>query len=303
MYEINTIADLGQLDAKQQVELLRALKVKKRLQAFLLARAKLRDFEPYERRCEYCSEGIRRVKPRDFTGIHPSSMEGCIKALWYAAADHYYEDCSFTKQMVNKHDSRMQLLFDWGTAMHNTLQGYGEDGAWGKPEDYHKEIVVSPESSPVAAELWVKGHADARVDNYVVEDVPTVGTVSVRMIHEYKSMREDAFRALHTPKPAHRWQATLYGGILDVPIVLYLYASKDTSQLQDFPVPFEPKLWDQIVTKIERVQHLVQRWALPKWEETAYKEDPFSCKTCPYQKICKPPMPKKPKQTSFRGFR
>jgi hypothetical protein len=291
MYRIETISDYESLDADQKVQLLKALKVKKRLETYLLARASKKAFEPYSRDCEHCYGGKVIIRPRDDSGIHPSGVFGCVQALWYCAADYVYEECDYNDQASNRFEARMHMLFEWGGALHKTLQGFGIDGAWCDPEQYHHEVALDPETNPVAADLWIKGHADARIDNYLVEDVPTIGDVSVRMIHEYKSMKQEKFDKQMAPKPEHKWQATVYAGVLDVPIVTYLYVGKNTSHIQDFPVGFDRNIWDIIVAKIRLVQKLVLAWQRPHTRRTPAASDKtkYDCKQCKFFGICEHP--------------
>ncbi len=117
-----------------------------------------------------------------------------------------------------------------------------------------------------------------------------MGQVSIRVIHEYKSINDNGYTNLKSPKVDHKWQASIYSRVFDVPIVVYLYINKDSNKLVDFPVPFDFELWTSIEQKIEKIQHYVNGQQVPPWEETSAVLKPKDCESCPYLRICNPPQ-------------
>ncbi len=298
MLVINTISEFYSLSEHHRVAIIKALETKTKLIDWLDKKAR----EPkrwhkhrFVGKCRNCSgTGKYEHVPRDSRDIHPSQITKCLKKLWF--------DCSVSEHIDNDGDKvpfyvwaedyvepYLQMTFDQGHGLHDQYQGYGRRGAWGK--HYEEEVRIDPDTGelPVAEAYWIRGSVDAILAPYII-DVPGIGQVSIRVIHEYKSIKDSEYDALKAPKPDHKWQATIYARVFDIPLVVYLYINKDSNKLKDFPVPFDFGLWEVIEKKIERVQYYVERKTLPVWEETSAVHKPYECGRCPYLRLCNPPQ-------------
>jgi CRISPR/Cas system-associated exonuclease Cas4 (RecB family) len=295
---INTISDFYALSETHRVAILKALDTKTRLIDWLDKEArkpKRWHKHSFRGKCRNCNgEGTYLHVPRDARDIHPSQITRCLKKIWF--------DCSVSGQVDNDGDQvpfyvyseeyvdpYSQMIFDQGHGLHDQYQSYGNKGAWGK--NYVDEVPIDPDSGqlPMAEAYWIRGAVDALLDPYVIQ-VPGIGPVGIRIIHEYKSINDNNYQNLKSPKPDHKWQASIYSWVFDVPIVVYLYINKDNNKLADFPVPFDFALWSTIEQKIERVQFYVDRRQVPPWEETSAVHKPSECEKCPYLRICNPPQ-------------
>lgn len=298
MLTINTIADFYNLSEYHRTAILKALDTKTRLIDWLDKKAR----QPtrwhkhkFTGKCRECDgTGSYTHTPRDSRDIHPSQITKCVKKIWF--------DCSVSSDLDNDGDNipfyvyseeyinpYLQMTFDQGHGIHNQYQGYGLRGAWG--DNYNIETVIDPDtrSLPLAEAYWIRGSVDALLSPYII-DVPGIGRVAIRVIHEYKSMNDNSYTSAKSPKPDHKWQASIYARVFDVPIVVYLYINKDSNKLADFPVPFDFQLWEVIEKKIDKVQYYVNGKASPPWEETAAVHNPKECESCPYLRICNPPQ-------------
>jgi hypothetical protein len=174
------------------------------------------------------------------------------------------------------HEARELLIFDIGTAAHNMFQAFGMAGAWGSY--YKPEIPI--EATEVAQDLYIVGHADA--DNIlVIDDIAGWPIFEVGIVHEYKTINDNGFDSLKgKPKPQHKRQATIYSACLNRPVVVYLYFNKNNSNIQDFPVQFDPTVWEDIRKRV----------AVVKAALIAQKEPPaevgYHCSQCPYVYQC-----------------
>lgn len=295
MLEIMTIGDYMALPALQREEIQKALRVRDRLDKWLdrVVNTKRPPLLQSEwKKCKACDPeypGWVLHEPRNNSDIHPSQVNKCIKKLWY--------DCAGYAQYQEEHiEPRLQRTFDLGHAWHHTVQGYGRGGAWCDKEHYHDEVEIDPDklgpdgrpTLPVAHHLWIRGSVDAIIDRYVIPDVPTLGDVTVRMVHEYKTINSNGFTNLKRPKPEHKWQAMIYSAVFDVPLVVFLYLNKDTSAQIDYPIQFDGALWQQIEQKLLTVRHYIEADQFPPWEITSAVKDPAECKECGYLKICEP---------------
>ncbi len=298
MLTINTIQEFYALSENHRIAILKALNTKARLLDWLdkEARKPTRWHKhSFKGKCRECDgSGYYVHSPRDSRDIHPSQVTKCVKKLIY--------DCSITDQADADGDRipyyvygesytepYLQMILDQGHGLHHQFQGYGLAGAWGNHYSIETEIDPDAGDLPLAEVYWIRGSVDGLLSPDII-DVPGIGKVGIRVIHEYKSINSHGYSELKAPKPDHKWQASIYSRIFNVPVVVYLYINKDSMQLADFPVPFDMGLWDSIEKRIERVQFYVNRGHLPPWEETSAVHKPKECETCPYLRICNPPQ-------------
>ncbi len=302
MLVINTIAEFLALPMNAQNEILRSIRAKDRLDNFLNGLNNPKKIEPHWVACKHCDAGkCKKCDPtfpgwhwlsphvRDNSDIHPSQIDKCLKYLVLCCSGYadYHEE---------RIDPRLRRIFDMGTVWGMQIQHYGKKGAWGDPADYQDEAPIDPDAAafdgtpilPVAAEHWIKGAADALLHRYFIE-CPTLGTVCLRIVHEYKTINSNGFDKLTRPKPEHKKQATIYAAVFNAPVVVYIYTNKDNCNLADFPVAFDYTIWNEIVQKVQRVQSYVTNNAVPPWEETAVAHSPTDCAHCPLKRVCQPP--------------
>jgi hypothetical protein len=188
--------------------------------------------------CNKCDKrGFINLQPRH-AGIHPSQLpHPCLLKIYWQMEG---------REERETHDNRTLLIFDLGHAVHHMFQNYGSSGCWG--ERYTPEIHMTEGSHPLATELMIEGHADA--DNIlVIDDIEHAPIYEVGIVHEYKTMKTANFNKLTRPKPEHQQQAIIYSGVLNRPVVVYLYLSKDDQNLADFPVEFNPTTWSTMEQK------------------------------------------------------
>jgi len=302
MIEINTIQDFFNLPLQSRYEIQKALRTKDRLEQFIIGQRKVvgQEVKPVDAahwsECRACTKTgqpgwVWVEQRRDDNDIHPSQIDKCIKTLYYACTGQ-------TAQAEEKHEPRLQLIFDLGHAWHDVLQKYGRRGAWVEPQDYFHEVPIDPDAMtpdgqpvlPVAHRYWIRGSADALLQRYSLANVPGLGDVVIRVIHEYKTMNSGQFTKLTSPKPEHKRQANIYAAVFNVPLVVYLYTNKDNCGMQDFPVPFDHSIWSEIATKCDQVQYYVNNEMMPPWEETSAVKNPRECEGCGYLKLCQPPL-------------
>jgi len=269
--QLHTIDQWFSVDQQVRSILLKALRVKERLWAYRLKleQEKMELKESKWVPCSKCQQtGWCWKHPRK-AGIHPSAISTTpclLKVYWEAIG----------REAAVMHEAKHLLLFDLGTAVHDMLQRYGTNGAWG---DYYKpEIAI--EDTPAAKELLIVGHADA--DNIIViDDIPGAPIFEVGVVHEYKTINDAGFTGLKgKPKPQHTAQATIYAGCLNRPVVVYLYINKNNSNMEDFPIQFDVNVWNQIRSRAETVRNclVVQQEPTP--------DVGYHCSQCPYVYNC-----------------
>jgi hypothetical protein len=295
MLTINTISEFQSLHVSHQEEVLRGIRAKDRLDTFLLSLNKAPPpEEPHWVKCHKCHPDYpgwhwKEQHVRDNSDIHPSQIDKCLKYLVLCCsgvAEHHEE-------VVNP---QLRMIFDIGHAWHHVMQTYGRKGAFCEPQYYHPEEPIDPDAVtfdghpalPIANEFWIRGSADALIDQYQLS-TPSLGDVSIRLIHEYKTIKSTQYEKLTRPKPEHKKQATIYSAVFNVPVVVYLYTNKDNCQLADFPVPFDNGIWNDIVQKVRLIQHHTDSGQMVPWEHTSALLAPNECTQCGLRKVCKPP--------------
>ena len=210
---------------------------------------------------------IGRTTGKSPNGQYPM---GCARALGYGYTSAPAEG-SWTP--------RNRRILDTGTAIHSQLQMYLAEVAKRrkKTETFEKEALISPETNPIADVLDISGHTDGI---YTI----TLPQVSVRFGIEIKSINDAGFKATKSVHPEHAVQGTIYQACLDLPVMLFLYYSKNDSNMAEFIQMFDPAIWHEIQSKINIVRECLYKGIEP------VQEVGFGCKTCKYKAICKPPQ-------------
>lgn len=308
MLEINTIQDFYALSQEQRGDICRNIKTIERLKGYLqtLNDEKPKEEKPPEwipcKRCETKGWILDEHEERNNADIHASTIHRCMKYIWYSCNDYVFE----AKRNISP-ESR--LIFDHGHALHHMLQTYGKKGAWGSPLDYQPEAIILPNEQeaiekrahilPEAIKYRIRSSVDAVLWKYIVPDIRGIGDVSIRLIHEYKSIgpgkpKKDGglyggFADLKGPKLEHKQQAMIYSHVFNVPIVVFIYYNKGNDQLIDFPVPYESLTWNYVRSRIDKILAYVEDKTPPPWEYTSAIMNPSECTNCDYLHICKPP--------------
>jgi len=308
MLEINTIQDYFSLSSEQQGDICRNIKTVERLKGYLqtLNNPKPTEDKPPEwvpcKKCETRGWVLDEHVARNNADVHASTIHKCLKYIWYGCSD-------YANQGVSNISPESRLIFDHGHTLHYMLQSYGRKGAWGAPVDYQPEAVILPDEQeaierkahvlPEAIKYRIRSSVDAVLWRYIVPNVRGLGDVSIRLIHEYKSISPGrpnkdgtmygGYAGLNGPKPEHKHQATIYSHCFNVPIVVFVYYNKGNDQLIDFPIPYSSVTWNYVKSRIEKVLRFVDEGVPPPWEYTSAIMNPAECNTCDYLHICNPP--------------
>ena len=159
-------------------------------------------------------------------------------------------------------DARILRLFDHGDYIQmqilNSLFSLGIVRA--------SEIRIPPQE-------LVSGRADAIItlDNelYVVD---------------FKSMNSMVFRKLEEPKEENVNQIQLYLHYFKIPKGILLYMSKDTSELKDFVIQYNPKLAQSLLKGLETLDKKIKANIVPE-RLTNYSQN-WQCQYCQFKDIC-----------------
>lgn len=280
--QLHTIDQWLATDPTIRAEVLRNIKLKDRLYRWLVEHEK-KDKKLTEatwKKCGECDGVGHYLKEPRYDGIHPSQLpHPCMLKI--------FNDMIGVKGEM-RHEARLLLIFALGTAAHKMFQGYGDKGAWGP--HYRKEAAIQADLQELAETLMIEGHADA--DNILtIEEIPGV-IIEIGLVHEYKTINSNGFEKLTRPKPEHKTQAMVYSAALNRPVVVYMYLNKNDSNIADFPVPFEPELWQTINQKCETLlgyyshhEAVTSQGGTPTLPPA---EVGFHCKDCEHSSTCPP---------------
>lgn len=256
--QLHTLDQWLTIPRENRSVILQHIRLKDRLQSWLKKQSESKTYveAPTWVPCKHCGgtdhPGWTLRYPRS-PGIHPSQLiHPCLRRIYWQMEG---------REETERFEARTLLIFDIGHAVHDMLQGYGKKGAWGPV--YSPEARVSENLQPFAAELMVEGSADAE-NILTIDDIPNAPIFEVGLVHEYKTINSKAFEKLTRPKPEHKRQATIYAKMLNRPVVVYLYFSKNDAALADFPVEFEPEVWAPLEDKCRYLVDLYEKQHPPQ---------------------------------------
>ena len=198
--------------------------------------------------------------------IHPSSfsISKCDRQIAYdlLGVDQHH-----------KIGPRLRLIFDAGHAIHDVVQGALDLSS----SDFEPEVLVVDEK------LKIHGHCDGRLS-------PEVGI-------EIKSIGSKGFKSLQKAKPEHEAQATIYGAILGLQKIHYVYVNKETGDIAEFVVPVSRKLWHKQAARASNIHKTVEMGDMPPQIDKDYV-----CRNCAYAWTCKPEMGSTESEKQKRTF-
>jgi len=159
-------------------------------------------------------------------------------------------------------EARILRLFDHGDYIQmqilNTLFSLGLVRA--------SEINIPPQE-------LVSGRADAIItlnnDLYVVD---------------FKSINSMLFKKLEEPKEENVNQIQLYLHYFKIPKGILLYISKDTSELKEFVIKYDPALARILLKNLETLKAKIDKNIVP--ERLADYPDNWQCQYCQFREIC-----------------
>lgn len=183
--------------------------------------------------------------------IHPSeiSTSECDRQIGYGLLG---------EEARERVDPKLRRIFDVGHVYHDVIQ---RSLGWTSTE-FKSEVRVRHK------DLKIEGSCD--------------GTILKQGL-EIKSMGSNSFRKLTKAKSEHVAQATIYGALLDLESVSYLYVCKDSGEISEFDVPVDRPLWHQIATRAEKILEYTNKGELPEGIDK-----PSVCRSCKYAWTCKP---------------
>jgi CRISPR/Cas system-associated exonuclease Cas4 (RecB family) len=162
--------------------------------------------------------------------------------------------------------------------------------------EFEEETKVSPALQELAFRYKIHSSCDGV---FTFRDGVT-GEIVMRIGLEIKTEAPDAFEKLNKPREDHVEQVHLYMACLDLPLVWFFYFNKgnQNNTVSDTPwlIPFNPKVWEKLENRIQKIHLSVMNNVEPDREES------IACEFCPWEWYCQPrqTQPKQRQHVSVR---
>lgn len=214
-------------------------------------------------------------KPRRKGVFHPSSINKPCDMYLYLELLAAHE--------LEKTNATTLQIFDTGTVIHEQLQYYFHTRALVEGYEYLDEVPVS-EGSELAAKLRMGGNCDG----FMKRVLRLKGlNLDLQCLFEFKTIKTENFGKLRTkPDIGYVRQVHAYMAATGVPLTIVLYYNKNNSLKKAFFVFFDPKIWQPIQDRLERLIQLADAFEIPE------RNTGKSCIYCKFFKECSPPFSK-----------
>lgn len=237
-----------------------------------------------KREIEEAKEFEERLDSTGAVKFYPSSVGQCSRKIAY--------------QMVGTPSqplpARVLRILDNGTSMHSRYELlFAEMGIL-----LASEVKISEESEDKAiAEFCRKYHISGRTDAIIRVDDEVY-------IVELKSASNNSFSRIRDsgePKKEHYQQIQLYMHILGIHRGIILMENKDTQEIWEFPVHYDPEMATHILKTINMINESVANYMasveLGNYErpyiqlehlfpDREYDKTSFECRYCDFRSIC-----------------
>ena len=222
---------------------------------------------------------------RDCCKFYPSSAGNCARAIVYQMIG-----CTPKEKEV-----KMYFILDNGNYVHSRLEKLFENTG----------LMIAPELSIRVPELRISGRSDVIIKNFLPH-TPSTNIVKLYkpcregepelvyegpdndvIIVELKSISDSGFEYVKKkgPKEAHVLQLQLYMWITGVKQGALLYENKNTQELREYLIPYDPETAQKVIDKVHLVNKCVDDGTLPPKE---FDKSDLTCRWCDYFNICWP---------------
>ena len=199
-----------------------------------------------------------RDNPQRSGGYYsPSSLPYCSRAMYYQRARVEQRGCL---------EAQTRITFGVGHAVHDMLQAWLLDAIG--------EDSLRIEVPCVDEELHIRGAADGLFE-----------LEHFRKLLEIKTISGKGFADLTKPKPEHMLQTHCYAHMLDTPLLVFLYISKEWPHpIKEYCVFFDRVVWGKALDKIESVERCFEAETPPPQEVGR------GCWECKFRWHCDPEL-------------
>jgi len=195
-----------------------------------------------------------RQKDKEQHHFYITDAGKCARAVFF----------KFKKAPGEEIEARVLRMFDHGDYIHQLIM---------KPLLSTKEIHVIASEVDIPPLELVRGRADA-----IISDGKTLYVVDV------KSMNSMIFRNLESPKEENVDQLQLYLHFFKVKNGILLYVDKDTQELKEFLVEYDPARTRHLLNTLLQLKTKIDSNIVP--DRLSEYPDNWQCKYCQFKIIC-----------------
>lgn len=223
----------------------------------------------------YCDWVKTEPQTHDRSGVfHPSAVGMCARR-------GVYEFIRTERREATGVDD--QEIFRIGHAVHHLVQTILGDldrilTPQGIEFEFHPEIPYDPATDLLFFDFGIGGTADGLLTLHHRK----MGWTQ-RGIIEIKSIGNDGFEKLRSPKPDHLMQANLYAFRFDAPFLWFWYYNKNNSRRKVYRRAADDKVLEEAIGRFAAQKEHVDNGTLPDREESYYM-----CPRCEYAWTCQP---------------
>lgn len=170
----------------------------------------------------------------------------------------------FKNVSKEKMEARVLRMFDQGNAIHQLIM---------KPLFGLREIHVVSSEIKIPPQKLISGRADA-----VLSDGKALYVLDI------KSMNSMLFRVLKEAKEENVYQLQLYLHYFKIPKGILLYVNKDTSELKEFLIQYNPKLAQTLLKGLEALKVKIDNNIIPP-RIVDYPKG-WQCRYCQFRSVC-----------------
>ena len=194
---------------------------------------------------------IDGFKDRDREHFYITDAGKCPRAIYF----------KFKKVPKKEPEPRVLRIFDNGDYTHmrimSVLFGLG---------------VVRSTEIKIPAQKIISGRADAIID---IDGKPYI--VEIKSSSQYK------FNKLSEPEPDHLKQIQLYLYFFKIPQGILLYEYKNTQNLKEFSIEYDPFLVQNVLKNFEALKEQIDKDIIPAVPEDI---EHWRCEYCEYKEEC-----------------
>lgn len=213
----------------------------------------------------------------DRSGVfHPSAVGMCARR-------NVYEFIRTERRSASPVDD--QEVFRLGHGVHHIVQTIIADldrvlTPKGIEFEFHPEIPYDPKTDLLYFDFGIGGTADGLLTLHHKK----LGWIQ-RGVLEIKSISNDGFEKLRSPKKDHLMQANLYAFRFDTPFLWFWYYNKNNSKRKVYRCAADDKILEEAIGRFASQKEHVDNGTLPDREESWYM-----CPRCEYGWTCQPSM-------------
>jgi len=195
-----------------------------------------------------------KSKNRDQIRFYITDAGRCPRSIFF----------KFKKAPKEEMEARVLRMFDHGDYIHQLIM---------RSLIAIRDVRVITAEVDIAPQEIVSGRADA-----IISDKKDLYVLDI------KSMNSMVFKNLEEAKEENINQLQLYLHFFKIPKGILLYVNKDTQELKEFIVNYNPKISEDLLKNLADLKTKIDSNIIPARIPT-YPED-WQCKYCVFREVC-----------------